>query len=519
VHPTHSDPMRQKKCIGVQEMSLVPLAEGGQLQFSISHDDSAATNGTVLYLGQKRGVTQEGILISEMENAGTVYHRDSGNAYSIPIVYHPVEDLTFTVKHDADPASNQGANEVYAVPTGTVNEWGVQEAVLYGVNVQNADADLEDDDSTDAWVIHDNDNTATMELQGTAMKVYFDDDGDPSTSRLLVDNPTGADLYVASKTGRPLKITHSSSADSEPPLFFDDGGSAGSFLYFVDPGTSNSDFTSGTQLGWWHLHGWWLGQVYVNPDADAHERFLVNIPAGQDSRINLMHGNRAIEMHHDASASSNGIAVYVDDDGEGGGAYAQFLYVDDDGSADTYVETSPLYMPTGATLVSAGTNNAPLVEIGTTGIAALQMEQTDDVRRLMCIPSDWDRDWPIYVRIIWASEQDSYTNQSITWKVMYDALVPGTDAVGNFSTALDTALVLDPCCGTAKSPQKSATAGKIDGKTIANAETMIEFFIELETATNIVPATTNIYLIGIEFEYTPKTSYLTNHREAWDWRA
>jgi hypothetical protein len=183
--------------------------------------------------------------------------------------------------------------------------------------------------------------------------------------------------------------------------------------------------------------------------------------------------------------------------------------------------TSPVGTPTiTLTSGSAGVVGGlgKLTEIGTTGIVGLAMTVAgDDIRHSMPIPSNWDRHCPIRCRVIWATE--AADTDTATWKVLYSALTLDSGVIITPATGLDTVLVADAAIGVAKTIQATPW-GVINEDKITDANEIFNFLVELDAATiTIVSETT--YLLGIEWEYTPKLSPNENlaRREAQPWEA
>jgi len=534
--PSKTNFMRQRKFIpvtqfsGIQQKAIaVTGADLTDLDLNVMDDDSAAVAGTQVHLALERGVTEQGMLWSEMESKAAVNVLTDSGALGLPVLHRPIDEMTFTVKHDADPTSNQNATELYVVPTGPPNEFGVQEGVLYSVCNANADSELDEDGDTDAWVVHDNDNAATIEIQGTALSIKFDDDGADTENRLVVDNPTGCDIYVMSKQGRPLKIFHDTTlAGSEPVVEYADAGAAGSQLYFVDPGTTNSSCTSGTQDGWRDLKGWYLFPLYVDDDgATESERFMAAISAGIDAQVFFLSGNRMITVVYDADPATNFDAslVYIDDnEADMTEAFTSVCH----GDADCTVQLDPVNqvyddeagnlvgtVSADTVLVSAADNTAIIEEVNGTGIMGLKMAAADVVSHLMLLPGDVDRHNPVYVRMIYTTGSAT-TGDGVTWVFTYEPVTPDDTAItGTINDALDTTIVEDFVTGQ-WDIQRTA-AGVINGKTIADAALYMLMKIEMDAT----DASEDIFLLGAELEYSPKQGRQDNGMtpEAPEWKA
>lgn len=154
-------------------------------------------------------------------------------------------------------------------------------------------------------------------------------------------------------------------------------------------------------------------------------------------------------------------------------------------------------------LDSIGAGDPVFQEIGTTGLNGLLMASDgDDIRHFMRIPTNWDRDHPIYVRVVWSSASTTSAD-TIDWVVLFDQIEPETTGgtVIAPATALDTAIAQDTVHGTANVVQKTAN-GVINGGTLLDASEYISFLVEMHDFAAGLTEDKN--LLGIEFEYTPK---------------
>ena len=185
---------------------------------------------------------------------------------------------------------------------------------------------------------------------------------------------------------------------------------------------------------------------------------------------------------------------------------------DYDGAAGTIAEIA-----VNSLLVSAGTTNPALVEIGTLGFMGLKMAALgDDVRHVMPVPSNWDRHQDIRVRAIWATESVT-TADRVVWKFLYDELTPDVTELVAPATALDTVIAADAPIATAKTLLRSP-AGIINAKSIADTELYWSFLLESDAQTGN-PLTDGVYLLGVEFEFSPKHGPGELEAEAIPWQA
>jgi len=519
--------MKQRKFIpvtdfqGIQQAAITGTEVLTQTDLDVNviyiADPPGTSNATPVYLAVERGVTEQGMLWSETEHDATTAVQTDTGGLLLPVIDKPIEDLTITVLDNDNPPGNLGSVQLYVVPITGPNEWGAQEGVFYAVNNGNADALINDNSSLDSWIVHDSDNAATMEIVGTAIPVYIDENDASTEMRLQCVNPNACDIYVMSQLGRPLRIAHDAGAAGEVALHFDDDGAPAAELCFISPTNGNATITTGTQTGFCDLKGWYVTPLYVDDGAAAEdERFVTANSAGLPIPIFFTSDLRMIVTVYDADPATNldATQVYLHDDA-GAGA-TEYFESANNSTDDTTVQLSPYYkiyddvtgeaspVAVDTLLVSAGAGNAPLTEISTTGIMGLKIAAAaNDVRHIMAVPSHWDKHNPIKVRVIWTSASVTGTD-AVTWKFLYDDVVPETTVVGTPSTPLDTAITaLDLVAGVAYTVQ-ATDWGVINKGNIANDALYWKWLVEADAFTGD-PYTQGLWLLGVEFEYTPKT--------------
>jgi len=492
-----------------------------ELDLNVMDDDSAATNGTKVYLQLERGVTEQGMLVSEMDNGATVNVESDTGSLNLPVLHKPVEDATITMKDDDSAASNGVA--VYAVPVAGVNEWGVQECNLVFVSPTNADGTMNTSTPTDTINIYDNDGAA--DLPG-AMALTFDEDAASTDERFLVNNPNAVNCYVRLKSGRLMQLKHAASGGVQVYLD-EDGATAAERFLFVSPTDGDGSGVTGTADGMWAIDGLWIGAVYFDDDAATEgDRLLCNIPAAVDAHVFLTSGNRMLKVTYDATPDGEGVLLYIDDDAAE--ATERFLAVNA-GDADSTVQLSPTYQvfddEGGATvatitedtvLASALDDDAVLDQVSTTGHMALLMNTNGQriVHKFDLAELELDRRHDIRVYVQWISQKASAAG-SVLWKVFHLALDTETTALAVPSTALDTALVADVPVGTADVPQRTA-AGVIDANTLTLAMDELVLMVEMDTKTS---HSENIYFDKLIVEYTRRLSRTGEPvKEATEWR-
>lgn len=163
---------------------------------------------------------------------------------------------------------------------------------------------------------------------------------------------------------------------------------------------------------------------------------------------------------------------------------------------------------------SWGVGNAVLSEISTFGLAGLLMNTASyDVAHLMQIPPHWDRNFPIRVRVVWTSAAASSGAKRVTWKVMTKTLAFGTTVLAAAATVLSTLIVEQTPSGTAYILE-ATNKGVIDKTTLTATMTHLAFLVELQALTSFAD---DKWLIGVEFEYTPRFGRGRNQREARSW--
>ena len=155
-------------------------------------------------------------------------------------------------------------------------------------------------------------------------------------------------------------------------------------------------------------------------------------------------------------------------------------------------------------IVTAGTNNPPLVEIGTTGLVALKTNtQNDDISHLMPIPWDLDRHQATRARVWWACESVTAAD-TILWAVLYKVLTAGTTAIAAPATALDTVINAATLGTTTAKVIQASSWGIINAGKIVNTANLIGLLVKLSNFA--AGLTEDKYLLGLELEYTRRTA-------------
>jgi len=145
----------------------------------------------------------------------------------------------------------------------------------------------------------------------------------------------------------------------------------------------------------------------------------------------------------------------------------------------------------------------------------------DDVSHFMMIPSDWDRSQDIYVRVIWACDGTTATH-GVTWVFKYTPFVPGTTAMSVPATALNTVIAESVIGTTTRTVVSRSPAGVLSGGTLADGALYWSFMIDSTDGTGTPIAAEEVWMLGVEFEYSPKLSASQGeayHIEAKSWEA
>lgn len=164
---------------------------------------------------------------------------------------------------------------------------------------------------------------------------------------------------------------------------------------------------------------------------------------------------------------------------------------------------------------SWGAGNPVLSEISTTGLPGLLMAAAgDDVAHFMRIPSKWDRNFPIYVRVVWTSSHTgAVVNETLEWKFLYLAY-SANSGIAIPSIALDTVLVTQAPSTTIRGLVTTAN-GKINAETFTTVRTHMSFLVEMQAFHGDLGE--DKWLLGVEFEYTPRFGRGRNQREGRAW--
>jgi len=272
--------------------------------WTVTDADDAATGNPQMYLRLDKSDLSKGTLVADV---AALELWDGGSGTTLPIMtdirtYQGTLTLT-----DDDSAATTGtalyAHYLYG-----------NKALLKSVTANNANSTFEDD-SDESYVVIDDDAAA----QGGII-VYFDEDAVNADDRFLIVSPVGEDLYVESFVGGFIRLKHDASAASNgvQVYFDDDAADAAASLVFVSPTNASGSMTTMDPAdigdpGTFPDYPYMYTPVYFDEDGASNVRLLhASTFVPHDVLVATMEGtNKFIKVNYDASASSNGVAVYV----------------------------------------------------------------------------------------------------------------------------------------------------------------------------------------------------------------
>lgn len=173
----------------------------------------------------------------------------------------------------------------------------------------------------------------------------------------------------------------------------------------------------------------------------------------------------------------------------------------------------------GVKLGSVGVNGGykvQLQEISTFGLTGLLMNTAnDDVAHFMHVPTDWDRERDIGIRILWTTASSTIAD-TVTWKFLYNTVEKNATVMAKPATILNTVLVAEVDTATAYIVQRSQTEGVLAGGILTKGSPdYLSFLVEMDAKSGI---TEDIFLLGVEFEYTVRAGRGHHVANAVDWR-
>lgn len=159
----------------------------------------------------------------------------------------------------------------------------------------------------------------------------------------------------------------------------------------------------------------------------------------------------------------------------------------------------------GVKSVGAGTpsaTNLKLTEIGSTGLVGLVLETAgNSVMHSMVLPFDYDRSFPMYLRVHWSSGSTD-TADTITWLVQYTPIVLNTTAIIDPATALDSTIAQDTVPVATANIWCATEWGRINANKFDDNVEAMTFEVEMDAfAVGLSEAK---HLLGLELRYTPK---------------
>jgi hypothetical protein len=143
----------------------------------------------------------------------------------------------------------------------------------------------------------------------------------------------------------------------------------------------------------------------------------------------------------------------------------------------------------------------------------------DTWQHLMEIPAVWDRGFDIRVRPIWTSAAAAVGARTLTFIFLYQNVDPTVTALAAPTTALNTVLVAHAPRGTSLAVERTNNdsvgvdrPGVITGKSLSSGARYLHFTLEADAIdAAFVEAK---WLMGVEFEYTPKYTAIGRTSEA-----
>lgn len=248
---------------------------------------------------------------------------------------------------------------------------------------------------------------------------------------------------------------------------------------------------------------WRPGRIYVPVTAFTGLKQLAFTPAGTS-------GTSSVTGNVTVVGGGVGEAIGINPDSNAGVLskaaatnrtipIATFLGAAPTAGAQTFTGTE---VAVDTLIGSAGVGTALLKEVSTFGVMGLLMNTAaDEVNHQMLLPGDLDITKPIRVRLHWTSGS-SDTADTVTWKVRYLKIVPDTTAIVSAATALDVVVAEDNALGTAYIHQTSSWGAILPAVTaFADNVEVIQWEVEMDA--KAAGLTEDLFLMGLELEYTP----------------
>ncbi len=339
-------------------------------------DDAAATNGTLMYAAVKDGKMESCVFASENANGVTALI-ESQNGPDTYVVYKPIGDHNVDVT-DLDAAAATGVVMYAHITDG-------QKAMLKFVSPTNAMGTFTCNNGGDTVPVIDSDTAADGGVQ-----VYIDEDATDG-SRLMVNSPTGLDMYVETTSGRFLKIAHNANPAGVGVLIYFDEDAANSYerLLFVSPTDTSAVNINDSAASWSVVTDETLLLIYFDEDATSGQRLLhaaaapVNLYVPFVSPASVIATPRLQTIKYSATAAAEGVAVYFDDDAVSTTARILFVSPTDASGSNQMNSNLTLYndVPAGAlagatasAAATAESEVANATDLNAAGLTAVEFE-------------------------------------------------------------------------------------------------------------------------------------------------
>ena len=341
------------------------------LSYNVIHSATAA-NGAPLYVNLP--VEEYGLPFFSQGSGQQIVFTTVGGAEVFSLVDARTEDTTVTMTHDAAAATNgtQVHARLGAIPL---------LASLVSNNAGSAPSTFTDTSSNTSFTVVYDATPTTV-----SFPLYFDESA-ASGSRVLAVTPTGEDLMVMSNDGVSFGITHDlNAATSGVPIYFDDNGTpSSSRLLFVSPTSSNSSISVMATA----VNDFILGQkfrfpVYFNENGASGDKLIADLTniGGSDLKVPSNQG-RVLHVKHDASASSNGVRVYVNSSSPGD-SVLEFVSPSSSNQTDTLDDAMSLLTPLTTGVVSQPTFTGDPLSGGSS--LETEVSNTFDLSALVDVP-------------------------------------------------------------------------------------------------------------------------------------
>lgn len=175
-------------------------------------------------------------------------------------------------------------------------------------------------------------------------------------------------------------------------------------------------------------------------------------------------------------------------------------------TALTLAEGTPntwtLGVNTGSAAIGGGVAGVVLENINSTNQLGLKMSTDGNaVYHDFLVPADYDQAYPLNIRLNWTTESTTLTDGAL-WTVTRKAMTRNSTALSaTVSTALNTAIPADVVPVATAYAMATTNKGVINaGNLTAGEHQLLKIVMTTKTGA------TNIWLLGIEYEYVPMIS-------------